>query len=289
MVSNDHKLSVRRQCKLLTLTRSHLYYEPKGESWQTSRSTTQMEKMSQTEMTTYFKKGFTPLRSGDEILEMQNYIRHYPTLIVPRINKLLAMYELWSDEKFFVIQPLALKEWERANRYIERLIEPKFDSVFHSFSNQRAINDAHRNRMVSMRSAIYHQINKYSIYLHNFPDRRNRIEKVDQDNSSQRTDYFREPFMDRRWFYRFSLLNEFESHLAEFDFSLNPELISLIDTYNKEEKQFSLLSFFKPVVSDLKRYGVTINKSGYREQGLTWEKDYYLGMHSEKSYSNFRQ
>ena len=32
MVSKDHKLSVRRQCKLLTLTRSHLYYEPKGES-----------------------------------------------------------------------------------------------------------------------------------------------------------------------------------------------------------------------------------------------------------------
>ena len=93
-MSNDHKLSVRRQCKLLTLTRSHLYYEPKGESWQTSRSTTQMEKMSQTEITTYFKKSFTPSRSGDEILEMQNYIRHYPTLIVPRINKLLAMYEV---------------------------------------------------------------------------------------------------------------------------------------------------------------------------------------------------
>ncbi|WVX50683.1 hypothetical protein ROLI_037820 [Roseobacter fucihabitans] len=32
MVSKEHKLSVRRQCKLLTLTRSHLYYEPKGES-----------------------------------------------------------------------------------------------------------------------------------------------------------------------------------------------------------------------------------------------------------------
>ncbi len=32
MVSKDHKLSVRRQCRLLTLTRSHLYYEPKGES-----------------------------------------------------------------------------------------------------------------------------------------------------------------------------------------------------------------------------------------------------------------
>ncbi len=32
MVSKDHKLSVRRQCKLLTLSRSHLYYEPKGES-----------------------------------------------------------------------------------------------------------------------------------------------------------------------------------------------------------------------------------------------------------------
>jgi len=32
MVSKDHKLSVRRQCSLLTLTRSNLYYEPKGES-----------------------------------------------------------------------------------------------------------------------------------------------------------------------------------------------------------------------------------------------------------------
>jgi len=31
-VSKDHKLSVRRQCNLLTLSRSNLYYEPKGES-----------------------------------------------------------------------------------------------------------------------------------------------------------------------------------------------------------------------------------------------------------------
>jgi putative transposase len=32
MVSKNHKLSVRRQCALMTLTRSNLYYEPKGES-----------------------------------------------------------------------------------------------------------------------------------------------------------------------------------------------------------------------------------------------------------------
>ena len=32
MVSKDHKLSVRRQCALLTLSRSNLYYQPKGES-----------------------------------------------------------------------------------------------------------------------------------------------------------------------------------------------------------------------------------------------------------------
>ena len=32
MVRKDHQLSVRRQCALLTLTRSSLYYEPKGES-----------------------------------------------------------------------------------------------------------------------------------------------------------------------------------------------------------------------------------------------------------------
>ncbi|WP_245815234.1 IS3 family transposase [Shimia gijangensis] len=32
MVSKDHKLSMRRQCALLMLSRSNLYYEPKGES-----------------------------------------------------------------------------------------------------------------------------------------------------------------------------------------------------------------------------------------------------------------
>ena len=32
MVSKDHKLGVRRQCKPLILTRTHLYYESKGES-----------------------------------------------------------------------------------------------------------------------------------------------------------------------------------------------------------------------------------------------------------------
>ena len=32
MVSKDHDLSIRRQCRLLPLTRSNLYYQPKGES-----------------------------------------------------------------------------------------------------------------------------------------------------------------------------------------------------------------------------------------------------------------
>ena len=32
MVSKDHKLSVCRQCVLLTLVRSKLNYDPKGES-----------------------------------------------------------------------------------------------------------------------------------------------------------------------------------------------------------------------------------------------------------------
>lgn len=32
MVSKDHDLSVRRQCRLLSLARSNLYYQPKGES-----------------------------------------------------------------------------------------------------------------------------------------------------------------------------------------------------------------------------------------------------------------
>lgn len=37
MVIKDHQLSVRLQCALLTLTRSNLYYEPKGESTENLR------------------------------------------------------------------------------------------------------------------------------------------------------------------------------------------------------------------------------------------------------------
>lgn len=31
IAGNHPKVSVRRQCRLLSLTRSHLYYQPKGE------------------------------------------------------------------------------------------------------------------------------------------------------------------------------------------------------------------------------------------------------------------
>lgn len=37
MVSKDHKLSVCRQCTLLTLTRSDLYHGPKGKSGENPR------------------------------------------------------------------------------------------------------------------------------------------------------------------------------------------------------------------------------------------------------------
>ncbi len=44
MVSRDHKLSVRRQCGLLSLARSTLYYQPKGESAENLRFMTIIDK-----------------------------------------------------------------------------------------------------------------------------------------------------------------------------------------------------------------------------------------------------
>lgn len=44
MVCNDHKLRVRRQCALLTLARSNLYYEPKGESAENLRFMAMIDK-----------------------------------------------------------------------------------------------------------------------------------------------------------------------------------------------------------------------------------------------------
>jgi len=44
MVSKDHNLSVRRQCRLLSLVRSNLYYQPKGESAENLRFMTIIDK-----------------------------------------------------------------------------------------------------------------------------------------------------------------------------------------------------------------------------------------------------
>ena len=44
MVSKDHDLSVRRQCSLLLLARSNLYYQPKGESAENLRFMTIIDK-----------------------------------------------------------------------------------------------------------------------------------------------------------------------------------------------------------------------------------------------------
>ncbi len=44
MVSRGHKLSVRRQCGLLSLARSNLYYQPKDESAENLRFMTIVDK-----------------------------------------------------------------------------------------------------------------------------------------------------------------------------------------------------------------------------------------------------
>lgn len=44
MVRRDRGLNVRRQCKLLSLTRSGLYYSPKGESTENLRFMTIIDK-----------------------------------------------------------------------------------------------------------------------------------------------------------------------------------------------------------------------------------------------------
>jgi len=44
MVSRDQDLSVRRQCKLLSLTRLGLYYSPTGESVENLRFMTVIDK-----------------------------------------------------------------------------------------------------------------------------------------------------------------------------------------------------------------------------------------------------
>lgn len=101
MVSKDHKLSVRRQCKLLTLTRSHLYYEPKGESAENLRFMEMIDKQfletpwyGSRQMARYMKRNNHKC-GRHRVRRLMRLMRLVPIYQEPNTSKKHPQHKIW--------------------------------------------------------------------------------------------------------------------------------------------------------------------------------------------------
>ena len=102
MVSRDHKLSVWRQCSLLTLARSNLYYEPKGESAENLRVMEIIDKQfletpwyGSRQMARYMRRqGHQCARH--RVRRLMRLMRLVPIYQEPNTSKKHSQHKIWS-------------------------------------------------------------------------------------------------------------------------------------------------------------------------------------------------
>ncbi|MCR9191026.1 MAG: IS3 family transposase [Alteromonadaceae bacterium] len=101
MVSKDHKLSVRRQCALLTLARSNLYYEPKGESAENLRFMAMIDKQfletpwyGSRQMGRYMKRNGHAC-GRHRVRRLMRLMRLVPIYQEPNTSKKHPQHKLW--------------------------------------------------------------------------------------------------------------------------------------------------------------------------------------------------
>ena len=93
--------------------------------------------MNKTEAASKLKSQFSSLKTFESIIAMQKFVSSYQSHVIPKINRLMAMYELWTIEYLSKIEPVAKDELERAKENLEAGIDPRFDSLLNVFSEGR--------------------------------------------------------------------------------------------------------------------------------------------------------
>ena len=102
MVSKDHRLSVRRQCALLTLTRSNLYYEPKGESAENLQFMAIIDKQfletpwyGSRQMARYMKRNYHKCGRHRVLRRLMRLMRLVPIYQEPNTSKKHPQHKIW--------------------------------------------------------------------------------------------------------------------------------------------------------------------------------------------------
>ena len=129
MVSKDHKLSVRRQCKLLTLTRSHLYYEPKGESAENLRFMEIIDKQfletpwyGSRQMARYMKRNNHKC-GRHRMRRLMRLMRLVPIYQEPNTSKKHPRHKIWRS-------PLCVNQWRTEARLLRKVVIDRPNQVW---------------------------------------------------------------------------------------------------------------------------------------------------------------
>ena len=106
-----------------------------------------MAKLNRTEAASKLKLQFSSLKTKDAVTRMQDYVSTYPTHVVPKINKLVAMYQHWVLQRLSAIEPLAKSEIDRAERHLKDQFEPRFETLLNIFSEGKKRNDKLKSKL----------------------------------------------------------------------------------------------------------------------------------------------
>ena len=230
----------------------------------------------------HFKRRFSSLKTKGSILEMQKFVSNYKGIVVPRINKLRLMYELWCNEKFLKIEPLALQELGNARNYAESLIDPKYDSVLQTFSTKREMNKNLRNTVHRIRE-VRNKIVKCSITVEAVSELRKKTTADISATNFPSVEKSQNPFSNvgefsERFFHRERLYVGLYDEFDMYGIPVSSELESLVTLFNKDRETFYQLDYFQPIINELNVFGVAIEGSFRKSWSLSYEKDYHFRM-----------
>ena len=85
---------------------------------------------------------------------MQKFVSSYQSHVISKINKLMAMYELWTINYLSTIEPLAKAELTKASFHLEAKIDPRFDKLLNTFSKGKEKNEVLRSSI----NFIHHKL-----------------------------------------------------------------------------------------------------------------------------------
>ena len=235
-----------------------------------------LARLNKTEVASKLKSQFSSLKTKESIIAMQKFISTYQSHVIPKINRLMLMYELWTIEYLSKIEPIAKDELKRLKEELEAGIKPRFDSLLNVFAEGRKKNKDLRDKIHYINTHPQRSFYRASSSLSatNQINIQKKLDEFSEEKNSIRLNEFSEEFCDLRELF-VSLPIHFEVAKGATSFSPNPELLLKIEAYIKDELTFHLTDKFKDLVEELKNYGVSIRDNsggGYRRLNLTWEK-----------------